>query len=326
MKFISVCLAVLLWYFVGGEDKVDKNVLIPIEVINLPRDLVISNQYKKEVEVTVNGPRSLILDINKMEITRQVDLSDSKPGSQVVDIAVESIKMPRGITVERVQPNSIILSLDKLILKDFQVHPVTIGEVANGYKLSNLTIEPDVISITGPQSQLSQVEALKTTEINIGGMKESSQIQVPLDLEPSIVELIGETSVTADVQVDMLKVEKKLNDVKVQVVIDGIEQPVKPKTVDIYAKFPQLLLDKKVNLDDLIAVTAVGNDESNRLKVEVIPLSENSFPIEVIRIEPQFVILEPGPSIESETFREDGTENSETDIPVLEETKGKIFK
>lgn len=54
----SLFLAILLWYNVGGEQTVDTNVMIPVEVINLPRELVISNQFKKEIEVSVNGPRS----------------------------------------------------------------------------------------------------------------------------------------------------------------------------------------------------------------------------------------------------------------------------
>lgn len=327
LKFISLCLASLLWYFVGGEDKVDKNVMIPIEVINLPRDLVISNQYKKEVEVTVNGPRSLILDINKMEITRQVDLSDSKPGSEVVDIAKESIKMPRGISVERVQPSSIILSLDKLIQNDFPINPVTIGEVPAGFKLIKLAIEPASISITGPQSQLSNFEALKTLEINLASIRESTQLQIPLDLEPAIVELIGETSVTADIVIARQMVVKKFVDLPVQVVIDGIEQRVKPAKVTITSKISSHIAEDKKALDMLFAVTAVGNGTDNQLKVEVIPLGEVNSPVEIISIDPPYVTLQQRPTIESETrvVKSYKSDNS-TRIIKLDNKKHKAIK
>ena len=58
---ISLALAIVVWFNVGGEQKVDTSVMIPVEVINLSRDLVISNQFKRQIEVAVNGPRSLIL-------------------------------------------------------------------------------------------------------------------------------------------------------------------------------------------------------------------------------------------------------------------------
>ena len=53
LRIISLGLAIVLWYFVGGEDIVNKNVLVRVEVINLPRDLVISNQFKKETGYSV---------------------------------------------------------------------------------------------------------------------------------------------------------------------------------------------------------------------------------------------------------------------------------
>ena len=61
LRMISLGLAIVLWYFVGGEDIVNKNIMVPVEVINMPRDLVVSNQFKKEIEVSVSGPRSMVL-------------------------------------------------------------------------------------------------------------------------------------------------------------------------------------------------------------------------------------------------------------------------
>ncbi|MFH1020288.1 MAG: YbbR-like domain-containing protein, partial [Pseudomonadota bacterium] len=60
LKLISLIFAILLWYFVVGEDKVDTTVYIPVEIVNLPKELVISNQFKKQLEATVSGPRGLI--------------------------------------------------------------------------------------------------------------------------------------------------------------------------------------------------------------------------------------------------------------------------
>ena len=39
-----------------GEDKVDTTVYIPVEIVNLPKELIISNQFKKQLEATVRGP------------------------------------------------------------------------------------------------------------------------------------------------------------------------------------------------------------------------------------------------------------------------------
>lgn len=301
IKFISLCLAVVLWYFVGGEDIVDKNVMIPVEVINLPRDLVISNQFKKEIEVAVSGPRSSIMAMGKREITRQIDLSDATPGTMVIANDNNTISVSRGVTVLRIQPSSIILSLDKLVQKQFPINPVISGTVAPGYVLDDLRIDPDIITITGPQTVLSHVDVLRTTVININDMRESIQKQIPLDLDPDIVDLIGETSVTADLVIAMETEQKKIKNLPVEVVIEGVVQKVEPAVVTVTANIPKILLNKKLGLNSLLSVTAVDEHNDGVLTVKVIPADNITVPIEVVEISPPTVTLKDTPQQQTES-------------------------
>ncbi len=291
LKFISLVLAIGLWYYVGGEDRIDKIVMIPIEIINLPRDLVISNQFKKEIEVTVSGPRSMILDMNSRAITRQVDLSSATPGTMVIENDNNHIPVPRGITVQRVQPSSIILSLDKLIQKQFPVSARTVGKVADGYYVQKIKMDPDVITITGPFTILSPFDELFTKTINLAGMKRSSHLQVPLQLDPAIVELIGETSVTADISIGLVTSTRTLEEKLEHVVVDGEERQVKPDTVKVTAKIPIKLLTKDVDPKNLIVVTATKQEGSEQLKVQAIPRADIELPIEILSIIPDKVSL-----------------------------------
>lgn len=291
LKFVSLVLAVILWYFVGGEDRVDKNVMIPIEIINLPRDLVISNQFKKEIEVTVSGPRSLILEMSNRALTRQVDLSAATPGTMVIENDHKHIPVLRGITIQRVQPSSIILSLDKLIQKQFPVEAQTVGRVADGYYVRFLKIDPDVITITGPQTTLSQVDELSTKAINLEGVKHSSQLQVPLELEPAIVELIGETSVTADVTIGVETVTKSMDGMEVHAVLDGVKREVIPEEVKVIANIPKLLMDQKIDPKALFTLTASKQGDDEMLKVKAAVRTDLEMPIEVLSIVPDTVRL-----------------------------------
>ena len=99
LKLLSFFFALFLWYFVVGEDKVDMNVTLPVEIVNLPRDLVISNQFKKQLEVTVSGQRSLIQGMAAQHISRSIDLSKASPGTVVIQNQPDSIPLPRGINV-----------------------------------------------------------------------------------------------------------------------------------------------------------------------------------------------------------------------------------
>jgi YbbR domain-containing protein len=303
LKLISLCLAVMLWYFVGGEDIVEKNVMVPVEVINLPNDLIISNKHKREIEVTVRGPRSLILEMGKDQAARQIDLAKATPGTKVERIENESVPVSRGVEVLRVQPSSIILSLDKLINKEFVINPVTIGSVTPGYVLRDLRIDPSSIAITGPQTVLSQVDVLKTTPINIHGLFESIQLQIPLELDQALIDLIGETSVTADISIGYDTIEKTIKDVPVNVTTNGFPREVDPATVTVTMKIPKMIIAEKMKLTDLFSVTAVEDKAGggyNRLKVQVVPSSDLTVPLEIISIEPEYVTLVMTPSPEPE--------------------------
>lgn len=322
LKFVSLLLAVILWSFVGGEDRVDKNVMVPIEIINLPRDLVISNQFKKEIEVTVSGPRSMILEMTNRAVTRQVDLSAATPGTMVIENDNDHIPVPRGITVQRVQPSSIILSLDKLIQKQFPVTARTVGRVADGYFIKSLKTDPEVISITGPQTTLSQFDELFTKAINLDGVKQSAQIQVPLELETAIVELIGETSVTADLMVGLETVTKTMEGMKVHAAIDGVLREVQPETVKVTANIPLMLLARKVDPKTLFSVSAFREEGEEKLKVMVIPKTDVELPVEILSIIPDAVFLvDDNPAPIYETSKRDAGEDKVTTKPLVIQNK-----
>ena len=291
LRVVSLGLALVLWYFVGGEDIVNKNIMVPVEIINLPRDLVISNQFKKEIEVSVTGPRSQVLDMGSHAITRQVDLADATPGTMVLENTNDVISVPRGVKVLRIQPKSVILSLDKMIQKQFPVNPVTSGTLAPDYILKKIRMEPDSISITGPETVLAPFEVLRTKPIDINGLRASTEIQVPLELDPVIVDLIGATTITASLEIIEETVQKKISRLPVEVKKDGVLQRVTPATVTITIALPKTLLRDKVDLHSLFKVTATGKQKDGQMQVKVIPSKTFENPIQILSIEPQNVTL-----------------------------------
>ncbi|MBU1233033.1 MAG: hypothetical protein KKD01_07965 [Proteobacteria bacterium] len=291
LRLVSLILAVVLWYFVGGEDTVNKNVLVPVEVINMPRDLVISNQFKKVIEVSVSGPRRLVLDMGNLDISRQVDMSHATPGTMVIENSNDVIAVPRGVKVLRIQPESVILSLDKLIQKQFAVSPVTTGALAPDYILTEIRMEPASISITGPQTVLAQYDMLRTKVINIEGLRASTHVQVPLDLDAKLVDLIGETTVTADLGISVETVQRKISNIPVEVLKNGVIQRVSPATVTITVALPKTLIRAHVDLNSLFKVTATGEQKDKQMQVKVIPAMTFDDPVRILSIDPEKVTL-----------------------------------
>lgn len=293
LKLSSFFFALLLWYFVVGEDKVDRTLFIPMEIVNLPQELVISNQFKRELEVTINGPRGLIKSLNRHDVTRAVDLTDASPGTVAVRNDLNSIPFPHGIRVLRIQPPSIILLLDKLLHKNLQIKAVIKGQPPEGYEMTEISLEPPSMPITGPQVIVGDLNMLTTNPINLTGLKVSAIKQVSLDLNADIASLIGETVINVKITVKEQLLEKTITNIPIKLhhANPKINFHLKPKTISVKANLPYHLAQDKKKLKTFFeaAVNAgelpLGN---HKLKVDV----TSAHTVKIYEINPEMVLVD----------------------------------
>jgi YbbR domain-containing protein len=286
LKLVSLLFAVLLWYFVVGEDKVDTTIYVPVEIVNLPRELVIANQFRRQIEVTISGPRGLISGINRQHISRTINLSKATPGTMVVRNDPETMPFPRGITVLRLQPTHVTLLIDRLVEKDLPIQAKTEGEPAEGYELAEILFEPPFIRLAGPQGILEPTKTLHSKVIDLSGLKAPVTAQVTLDLKPEILELIGETVVTAHVVVQEKSTEKTLSGIPVRLLNPLLQKrltEMRPKSVEV-----RFLLPRSKAAADLAAqITA-------QVRAEDLPAGSHRLPVEILAPE-HVTVLEVTP-------------------------------
>ena len=257
MKLISLVFAIFLWYFVSSEDRVDMNVQVPVEIVNLPRDLIIANQYKNTLDVTVSGPRGLIRKISQ-GISRSIDLSKGTPGNTVIANEPDSITVPRGITVLRINPTHISLVIDRLITRDLPLKAVTQGKLPEEYELVGITLKPERLEVAGPQDILGRETGISTIPIDLADVTHSISKEVGLDLRPEVAELIGDPTVLANLEIRDKLVEKEIP--KLEITTTGVvpEQSAKlsPSRLAVKALVPMALAKKQGRkLDELFTAT-----------------------------------------------------------------------
>jgi YbbR domain-containing protein len=295
LKLVSLLFALFLWYFVVGEDKVDMNVTIPVEIVNLPRDLVISNQFKKQLEVTISGQRSLIRGMTSQHISRTIDLSKASPGTVVIQNHLDSIKLPRGLSILRVQPPTITLLLDRLIQKELPIKPILVGKVHNSYKLQTVTADPPTLEISGPQSILGAEQDLRTSPIDINGLNGSAVKQVPLALKPAIADLIGEPVVAVRINIVELNQEMEFADIQVEIKSDAETQTgqiyqLLPPTVSITAEIPLKMAQATKDIRGLFHAE-ISPETLQAGSFELKVLVETPPKVKIIAIKPETVTL-----------------------------------
>jgi YbbR domain-containing protein len=296
LKLLSFFFALFLWYFVVGEDKVDMNVTIPVEIVNLPRDLVISNQFKKQLEVTVSGQRSLIRGMSEQHISRTIDLSKAKPGTVVIQHQPDSIPLPRGISILRIQPTSVTLLLDQLINKSLEIKPVLIGKPNKDFRLDSVTLEPSSLKISGPKEIIGQEEFINTMPLDINDLQQTTTKQSALDLKPYIADLIGEPVVSVKLTIVGINAKKQITGIPVQFTpvngkISEIIYQLKPSAVSVEAELPLSLIKETKNLKSLFTATVKPQTlkaGSLQLKISV----DGPANVKIISFSPEILTLE----------------------------------
>ena len=292
LKLISFFFAFFLWYFVVGEDKIDKTFNIPVEILNLPANLTISNQFKNELELTVNGPRGLMRNLAVQRISRPIDLSRAEPGTKVFQNTIDSISLPRGVRLLRVKPTDIILQLDKLVKKNIPILYLTTGSLPDGFELISITLDPASIPVTGPEPSVGHVDSISTATIDLSRLTTSTTRPVALKLTPTIKDLVGEPIVTAAIVIKEKMEQKTIENIPIKLLLSGKKTyTLKPDDVTVVARIPYTTLRKTKDLKTLFRARIMGVElpaGTHKLTVEIIPAED----IEVLEIKPEMFIAD----------------------------------
>ena len=258
---VSLGLGILIWLLVVGADQMDMTLTVPIEILNLPKQLVIYNQYQKEVEVTLRGPRTIMQEMRSRNLSLPVDLSQAGPDTVVLSTDRLPLQLPSGIAVLRIQPASITLSIDQLAQRNIPVEAQVKGKVGLGYALKEITLTPDKILVSGPQSFLEQQPVLKTAPIDLDGRTRSETIPVNLALSSELMSLIGETSVAAKITVQEKFVEKIVYNIPIKAKDAAAPVSFEPDAVSVFASLPERLAANSRSLSLLFTASVQVGDE-----------------------------------------------------------------
>jgi len=202
-KILALVLAVILWFLVVGEERAEVGLTIPLELVNMPRDLIVVNNLTQGIDIRVNGPRSLIRSLTTRTLSKGLDLSNSKTGTVTFPISSEGIRLPRGVAVTRIHPPQVVVVLQKQIRKVIPVKGRIIGRPANGYEVDSVTIRPEEVEVAGPEEAMKELEHLFTKPVDISGRRDPFVQEVHLDFRSLQINLVR--NLTLEVEVTIKK-------------------------------------------------------------------------------------------------------------------------
>lgn len=201
LKLLSLFLAFMVWAHIAGQQRVQRSVAVPVEFINMPTDLEITNDYPKEVNVVIERPISVRMD--ERQLAAVIDLSSAEAGTTVLPLTEHNIRnLPSGVQIEGIEQRRIRLQLERVRKKTVRVEPEIVGQPAQGHQLREVRVVPSDVLISGPESRLEGVTTAGTESVDIRNRSRSFSQRVYLDLPDPRLRIENASSVDVYVAIE----------------------------------------------------------------------------------------------------------------------------
>ncbi len=177
IKILSILGAIIMWIVIVNiyDPSIKVTVSgIPMQLIN---EESLSNMgYSYEIEdeskisVYVTGPRSLVSSISASDIEATVDLSTVNIYSDYLDVVVRLKKTGTQYAGVEVAPktNAVKVKIENRSTQNYEVQATMQGTPASGYVVGDYQISPSAITITGAQSIIKKISAVRVN-VNVTG-------------------------------------------------------------------------------------------------------------------------------------------------------------
>ena len=157
--------------------------------------LAVRNQEIKEVQV--RGPQSRVERVTLVRVTANIDRLTANYSSPRPVQAIASDGQPvAGVTAEPGNIDVLVPIVSSAGIKRVPVVPQIVGQPASGFIVTNISVAPQFVRLTGSSGPLDAVQSLATENVDITGaaqtVERTAALRTPLNIglasgEPSVV-------------------------------------------------------------------------------------------------------------------------------------------
>ena len=243
---------------------------IPLEVIGQDPSMLQLNNLPGEVRITLNAPRSVWnrLTENPELIRAWIDLSGLEKGAHTIEVRTQVQVNPYQLI--RVEPEAVEVLLEPYKTSQFTVNYIVTGEPALGYRRGLTSVDPQQVTISGPESRVNRVKQVKAS-MDISGANATVRRDVPVQVLDEVGNLVtGIDVVPATVRlVQPVSLLGGYRNVVVKVVTTGepadnywlTNISVTPPNVTVFSSDPQLVNELPGYVEtNVIDLTGLSDD------------------------------------------------------------------
>jgi YbbR domain-containing protein len=196
LKLLSIFTAVVLWLSVVGQENSEMSIRIPLELRNMPENIMVGNEVPTDIDLRLFGHQRRIRLAANQNLAKTLDLSNLSEGEHFFILRPEDFSLPSGVEVLRVSPSAVQINLVRTAAARVQVRPVLHGSPAKGYVVENIVFQPPQVQVVGAMRDMDNLDWIWTVPIDVNDKSESfttnTRLRLPsgqiMRIDPYVVE------------------------------------------------------------------------------------------------------------------------------------------
>ncbi len=295
IKLICFVVAIFLYIFHQASLIDKKTFVVPLQVSE-NGEMIHIGDLPASVAVVIKASPDEINIVHNNDITALINLdSYTATGNYKVPIELKLKDNVLALDPFEIRPKQeyINVQLDKKIQKYLKVVPSLVGEVAYGYTVSNVSVDPSYVLVTGPEQQIKGIAEISTAKVNISNAMTNFSSESAFLRSNKHVALVENENCKVTISVVPQAMTKDINNIVINphnlsenLQIDNIL----PK-VDISITGEVNVVEKFTDVSDLARVDLLNYTEPGEYEVDVEYYHPNNIAVLRKSIEKVTVIL-----------------------------------
>ena len=245
-KVVCLIVAIFLYFFHQASLISSKTVVVPLHIIE---DGIVMHigQVPNSVSVVVRAGEETIKAVQANDISASINLNT------ITETGV--YKLPVQITLSenllafdplevRLKDDSVSIEVDRKAVKYVPILPSVVGEVAHGYEIESISMNPSTVEIAGPESLLKATEQVYTTRINVSNAEINFSTETACQQLNKFFTVNEEESFRAEISIKPRMMERVFEDVEIEVLNLNdkleIQEGLLPVTIKLSGSMPVL--------------------------------------------------------------------------------------
>ena len=294
VKIICLVFAVFLSELYRGNLLDKRSLIVPLTVEN-SGTLTPAEQYPTKIKITLWGDATGIGSIGENDITAFINISDFKNEGTYripIETRLSGTVTPLGNMEISAEPAILTLRLATNIRKQVPVTLSLRGIPADGYEVTESSLEPAALEIEGPAELVEKINELVTEPLSIEARTNGFSGTVAIINDDPLISIVGKTQVQSTVKINETTIQKKFDNIPIYFEKQNKELSITAdkKTASLEVQGPKRLLETWSPSENILTVSCETVTEPGIYTLPVVPvLSVEYSKFKILQVNPKSV-------------------------------------